>query len=78
MTKFTVQDGEAKMLGDLATPKPSAPYKPPTIAERIESALNVSGTPLERLDRVKDSLRVINQHLLIALVIETIHASVVS
>lgn len=38
----------SERLGDLAMPAPRKPYHPPTIEDRIQSAFEVAGTPLER------------------------------
>lgn len=65
LTKVTVESGEQKELGDLAMPAPHKPYQPPTLEDRIQSAFEVTGTPLERYQRSLETIKLVNQHLLI-------------
>lgn len=65
LTKVTVESGELKDLGDLTMPPPRKPYQPPTLEDRIQSACEVSGTPLERYQRSLETIKLVNQHLLI-------------
>jgi hypothetical protein len=65
LTKLTITAGEQRELGDLKTPAPRKPYKPPTLEERIQSSFEVSGTPLERHQRSLETIKLVNQHQLI-------------
>ena len=65
LTKVTVEADEQKELGDLPLPAPHKPYKPPTLEDRIQSAFEVAGTPLERRQRSLETIKLVNQHLLI-------------
>ncbi|TWT83110.1 Nickel uptake substrate-specific transmembrane region [Planctomycetes bacterium CA13] len=62
---FSVETGEAKDLGDVQAPPKPKRYVPPTLEQRIAKAFEVDGTPVERLERAKKSIKLVNQHLLI-------------
>ncbi len=64
LTRLTVSPGESLDLGDLPAPAPRQPFVPPTLEDRIKSAFDVSGTPLERRDRAIELTDLVNQHAL--------------
>tara|TARA_R110002111_G_scaffold262851_2_gene341834 strand:- start:32587 stop:35607 length:3021 start_codon:yes stop_codon:yes gene_type:complete len=59
------EDSQPLDLGVVEVSPPPAPYKPPTLEERITAAFNVKGTPLERVTRSKQDAKITMQHLLI-------------
>ncbi|MCC9655496.1 thioredoxin family protein [Rhodopirellula halodulae] len=61
-----VEPGEAVDLGTLKIPSPPKPYVPPTLDERIERAMAVDGTPLQRFGRAVHRIQRSKQMLLIA------------
>lgn len=52
-------------LGVLEVDPPRAPYKPPTLAERITSAFTEKGTPVERFEKNQKDAKLIMQHMLV-------------
>ncbi|MHB8956739.1 MAG: carboxypeptidase regulatory-like domain-containing protein [Pirellulaceae bacterium] len=65
LTKITLSPRESVDLGDLRVPLPSKPYVSPTLEDRIRSAFDVEGTPVQRRDRALELIKLVNQHLLI-------------
>jgi hypothetical protein len=59
------EDSQPLALGTVEVSPPPAPYKPPTLEERITAAFNAKGTPLERFTRSKQDAKITMQHLLI-------------
>lgn len=65
LTKVTISPEESATLGDLSAPKPRAPFVPQTLEDRIRSAFEVEGSPMERHERALGLVGLVNQHLLI-------------
>jgi hypothetical protein len=65
VAKVVVKPGQTLELGELEMPVAPKPYVPPTLDDRIETAFNVNGTPLERFERAKQLVQNVNQNLLI-------------
>jgi beta-lactamase regulating signal transducer with metallopeptidase domain len=63
--KVTVKSGESVLLGDVSPPPPRKPYVSPTLEERIAESFAVAGTPLERIQKAYEQIKLVNQHLLI-------------
>jgi hypothetical protein len=65
VAKARIVAGESLDLGELRMPEEPKPYVPPTLEERIESDFSVAGTPLERFQKAKQLVGLVNQNLLI-------------
>ncbi len=65
LPKWKVASGESLSLGDVQAPPPPKRYVPPTLEERIAGAFAVKGTPMERYERALNSIKLVNQHLLV-------------
>ncbi|QDT88485.1 hypothetical protein [Gimesia algae] len=60
--KFTPENSQPVDLGQVEAPRPSKPYVPPTIDERIAAAFAVKGTPLERFAKAQQIARLTVQY----------------
>ncbi|EGF25977.1 thioredoxin [Rhodopirellula baltica] len=65
--ELEVEAGENRDLGTLKIPAPYKPYVAPTLDERIERAMAVEGTAMERFSRAVPRVQRSKQMLLIAL-----------
>lgn len=59
------EDSQPLDLGVVEASPPRAPYRPPTLEERITAAFSVKGTPLERFKKSKQDAKITMQHLLV-------------
>ena len=65
VAKVQVEPGQSIDLGDLKMPKAPEPYREPTLQEQIETAFNVTGSPLRRFEKAKQRVQNVNQNLLV-------------
>lgn len=65
LTTLTVKAGESLELGDLTEPEPYAPFVQKTLKERIQTAFDVEGTPVDRHQRALKKIELLNNNLLI-------------
>lgn len=60
--EFTPENSQQVDLGQMEAPRPSKPYVPLTIDERIAAAFAVKGTPLERFSKAQQIARLTVQY----------------